>query len=239
VTLVDNVGALATRIATEFKSVRAALTGKADDSAVVHNTGTETIGGAKTFSVAPQVPVGSLLAHPVRRDDARLADARTPTAHASSHASAGSDPLAAADIGAAASVHTHDATDITAGTLSALRLPPRPFGTATQTTTGTGSYNLDLSGAGFQLPLRFKVIANHNTGMNVPTNPTGDGQTVRVTCYANTAQRTFTFAAGFDLSTGITSRTVTIPSGQQMFALIEYSSDMAAWVITACTVSTT
>lgn len=39
--------------------------------------------------------------------DARLSDARTPTAHASSHASAGSDPLSPAAIGAAPLGHTH------------------------------------------------------------------------------------------------------------------------------------
>lgn len=36
----------------------------------------------------------------VYTDDARLSDARTPTAHASTHATAGTDPIAPADIGA-------------------------------------------------------------------------------------------------------------------------------------------
>lgn len=35
------------------------LASKADDSAAVHKTGTETISGAKTFSVAPSVPSGA------------------------------------------------------------------------------------------------------------------------------------------------------------------------------------
>jgi hypothetical protein len=43
----------------------------------------------------------------VQTDDARLADARTPTAHASTHATAGSDPLTPANIGAATADHTH------------------------------------------------------------------------------------------------------------------------------------
>jgi lysophospholipase L1-like esterase len=75
---------------------------KADDTAVVHLAGTETITGAKTFNVPPQVPVGNLLANPVRRDDARLTDARTPTAHAASHATGGADAITPASIGAAA-----------------------------------------------------------------------------------------------------------------------------------------
>lgn len=43
--------------------------------------------------------------------DARLTDARTPTAHAASHATAGSDPVTPTAIGAATSAHTHSATE--------------------------------------------------------------------------------------------------------------------------------
>lgn len=53
--------------------------------------------------------------------DARLTDARTPTAHASTHASAGTDPIAPADIGAAAASHSHSAADVTSGTLATAR----------------------------------------------------------------------------------------------------------------------
>ena len=43
-------------------------------------------------------------------NDARLSDARTPTAHKTSHATGGSDALTAADIGAATSGHEHALT---------------------------------------------------------------------------------------------------------------------------------
>jgi hypothetical protein len=105
-TVAASVAALATRLATEFNSVRTALAAKADDAAVVHDTGTETIDGAKTFSTAPVIPVGTLTTHPVRRDDDRLTDARTPTAH------------------------VHSGADVTTGTVAYARLP---VGTAAST----------------------------------------------------------------------------------------------------------
>lgn len=108
---------------SDVEGLVAALAGKAADASVVHRAGAETVDGAKTFTVAPQVPVGHLLAHPVRRDDARLADARAPTAHADTHAVGGVDPVAAADIGAAETVHTHTAADVTDGVFALARLP--------------------------------------------------------------------------------------------------------------------
>lgn len=110
------VAALATRVGQEIKAVRAeiasALSGKANDSAVVHTTGNETIAGLKTFTTGIGVPTPSQSNSPVRNDDARNSNARTPIAHASSHASGGSDPVTPGAIGAATAGHTHAPPDL-------------------------------------------------------------------------------------------------------------------------------
>lgn len=71
--------------------VTPASIGAALDTDTVHRTGTETISGTKTvpvgagntwaFQQPPQIEIGTAADHPVRRDDPRLSDARTPTAH--------------------------------------------------------------------------------------------------------------------------------------------------------------
>lgn len=63
-----------------------------------------------------------LSANVVLATDYRLTDSRTPTTHASSHATGGTDAITAASIGAAATSHTHAASDITSGTLADARL---------------------------------------------------------------------------------------------------------------------
>lgn len=76
--LTDQVAALATRIGEEIKSVRSVM---ATDSAVVHKSGAETISGLKTFGSAPVIPAPGAAGNPVRNDDTRNTNARTPTAH--------------------------------------------------------------------------------------------------------------------------------------------------------------
>lgn len=55
--------------------------------------------------------------------DPRLSDARTPTAHTTSHATGGTDALTAADIGAAEETHDHAAAAITSGVIAPERSP--------------------------------------------------------------------------------------------------------------------
>lgn len=179
-TLVDGIGSLATRVATEFKGLYAKF-GAANGLATLDGTG--------------KLPLGQLTSH------------------------------------------AHDASDISAGTLSALRLPRSLWGTLSNTTANTNNWAVNADS--FTMPLRLKFTLLHNSGLSVPTGTPADGQTYKLCCLASGATRTWTFAAGFRLSTGLTSRTFSIPSGEALIAAVEYSSDLAAWVVTAATVSAT
>lgn len=81
-TWASDINALASRIASEFNTLRgqlaSALAGKADDASVVKLSGSQTVGGAKTFTAAPSVPSPGSPGNPVRHDDGRLSDQRHP-----------------------------------------------------------------------------------------------------------------------------------------------------------------
>lgn len=84
----------------------------ANDHAPHHNALADAIN-------AVQGALGANLANVVAASDARLTDARTPTAHKSTHAAGGSDALTPADIGLGNVNNTSDAD--------------KPISTATQT----------------------------------------------------------------------------------------------------------
>lgn len=223
----------------------------ATDSSTVHRTGDETVSGVKTipagsgnswvFNQPPQVAVGTQTYHPVRRDDSRLSDSRTPTAHASSHASGGADPVSPAAIGAATSGHTHDLSgyvptsrSVSAGTglsgggsLAADRSLAVSYGT----TAGTAAQGNDSRLSDARTPTAHTHPATdvmvaartitYGTALTAFTPASGVAVDV-VTC-SLTGNPTITPAAGADgqivrfrLLAGGSARTVTIASAVRL-----------------------
>lgn len=85
-----------TLVEGDIQNLTTDLAAKAADSTVVHLSGTETVTGNKNFTGTLQHNSNAV----VDTTDSRLSDARTPLAHASTHASGGSDPVTPASIGA-------------------------------------------------------------------------------------------------------------------------------------------
>jgi len=93
------------------------LTAKADDSSVVHLSGTQTISGDKNFTGALTHNSNAV----VDTTDSRLTNARTPLAHKATHATGGSDALTPSDINAVDKAGSNIAT-LADSTLQFLRV---------------------------------------------------------------------------------------------------------------------
>lgn len=133
-------------------------------------------------------------------NDSRLSDARTPTAHKTTHATGGTDALSPADIGAATSGHTHSA----------------PSTYSLGTTSGT--VNADRANGSNQ-----KLTANGAVTLGVSATGGVDGESVMVRVLAQTSARTITPATGI---IGAKS----IPAGHVGFFQFVYDSDRAAFI---------
>lgn len=111
-----------------------ALNAKQDTSAKGQASGYASLDGSTKVPIA-QLPTGTSSTTVAIGNDSRLSDARTPTAHASSHATAGSDPISPASIGAVPTARTITAgTGLTGGgDLSADRTLTVAYGTSSTT----------------------------------------------------------------------------------------------------------
>jgi hypothetical protein len=182
------------------------------------------------------IPAPTAAGHPVRHDDSRLSDARTPAAHAASHASGGSDPVTPAAIGALASSLLGAANGV--GTLDANARQPTAQAPLVSNPIRSGSVTTSLtsdaaSGTGNLINLQI----NGNVTINALTNPT-DHQVIEHHMVAVGASRTVTFAGGY-INGGYGLGPFTVPRGAVLVARSIYvgnratSADVAApaWVL--------
>lgn len=80
--------------------LQAALDAKLDDSQLDQASGVAALDSGRKIAIA-RLPTGATGTTVPLGNDARFSDARTPTAHHTTHSTGGSDPIAPADIGAA------------------------------------------------------------------------------------------------------------------------------------------
>jgi hypothetical protein len=157
-------------------------------------SGTLAIARIPTGTTSTTVPLGN---------DSRFSDARTPTAHAASHATGGGDVITPAAIGA---------LDQTAGDTRY-----RQHNQAVRSASVTTTYALDGTLAG-------DVELTCTGDTTITPSGTPAGRTVVITCLASGGARTPTLAAAVSLTGGITARSLVIPSGGIGRFVIRYTA---------------
>lgn len=157
---------------TTKTATRALIRGTVTSGTVTSVTGgTGLTGGTITSSGTLAVSYGSTVGTAAQGNDSRLSDARTPTAHKSTHATGGSDALSPSDINAAASSVTISAgTGLTGGgNLTANRTLAVSYGTA----AGTAAEGNDSRLSDARTPLTH--ASSHFTGGSDALTPSDIG----------------------------------------------------------------
>ncbi len=119
------------------------LASKASDAAVVHKAGAETITGAKDFTGGATINGTTI----VLSNDSRLSDARTPTAHAPSHKSGGSDAIKLNELAAPTAAVALSSQKITGLANGTVATDAAAFGQIPTGLPPTGTAGGDLSGS--------------------------------------------------------------------------------------------
>mgnify|MGYP006188521723 CR=1 FL=1 len=255
--LSSNVTALATRIGQEIKAVRteitSALSGYVPTTRTV-SAGTGLSGGGDlSANRSLAVSYGTTAGTAAQGNDARLSDARTPTAHvhAGADISSGTVAYARLPVGTAASTvaagndarftdartptaHVHAGADISSGTLDAARLPVVLSPVRAVAYSATPTVDPTVSGTNVSI-----TATGNITTLAVSTTGAVNRQALEIAVLGSGGARTVTFATAIRTSTGITRGPHTIASGEVGIFLVRYYSLVSAWVLVAATVSAT
>lgn len=217
---------------SDVTGLSTALGAKQDTSAKGQASGYASLDSGTKVPIA-QLPTGTSSTTVAIGNDARLSDARTPTAH--THAQADVTGLSTAlsgkqDTSAKGAASGYASLD------AATKLPVAQMPvvlSAIRSGSFASSYTPDAAGAGNIID----VTATGNLTINAPTNPV-NGQLLRLAVLASGALRTVTFS-GVAVSTGLTVGPYSVPQDQVLLAVLTYSTlrTTPAWVLTACTVS--
>jgi hypothetical protein len=130
-------------------------------------TGGGTLEADRTLTVSYGTAAGTAC----QGNDARLSNARTPTAHKATHKTGGTDALTPADIGAAPASHTSvEATDTVLGHAKASQTTPKAAGTA-----AVGTEKSTFARGDHMHPAQTTITGNAGTATKLATARTIDG----------------------------------------------------------------